>query len=56
MQEFFPDGCIHMVFSDEMADFILRESAKRGLTPEEYAAELMERQVGRGAPPFPAFR
>lgn len=43
--EILPDGRIHMVFRNEMADFILRESEKRGLTPEEYAAQLLEREV-----------
>lgn len=43
--EILPDGRVKMVLRDEMADFILSESAKRGLTPEEYTAQLLGCQM-----------
>lgn len=43
--EILPDGQIRLVFRNELADFIQRESARQGLTPQEFAAQLLVQQV-----------
>lgn len=44
-QENLPDGKVRLVLPDELAGFILRESEKRGLTPNEWVTRLLEQHA-----------